>query len=171
MKRIDKEAKVEMYASALDGAAFAFLTEFGKMTVPEVDKFRADMRGLGCDTHVLKNTLARIVFERNGVEQVVEYLAGPSLLVSGTAEVSPVAKALAKAGRRYPTLKLKAIIFENAVYPADQLKNFSDMPTREEIRARLVGAFSAPLRSFVQVLNTPRRIASVLKQYADKRAA
>jgi large subunit ribosomal protein L10 len=170
MKRADKNAKIEMYAAALEGSTFAFLTEFGKLSVPDTDKFRSDMAQLGCQTHVVKNTLARIVFERNGVEQIVEYLAGPSLLISGTGEVSPVAKALAKAARRIPTLKLKAIVYDAQVYPADQLKSFTDMPTKEEIRARLVGAFSAPISSFVRVLNAPQRFASVLKQYADKQA-
>jgi large subunit ribosomal protein L10 len=170
MNRANKSAKIEMYAEALAGASFAFLTEFGKVSVPDTDKFRSDMRNLGCDVHVVKNTLARIVFERNGVEQIVEYLAGPSLLISGTGEVSPVAKALVKVARRTPTLKLKAIVYESQVYPADQIKHFTEMPTKEEIRARLVGAFSAPISSFVRVLNTPQRFASVLKQYADKQA-
>jgi large subunit ribosomal protein L10 len=170
MKRAEKANKIEMYADALAGASFAFLTEFGKMKVPEVEQFRADMRGMGCKTHVVKNTLARIVFERNEIEQVVEYLAGPSLLISGSAEVSPVAKALVKAARKYPALKLKAIVYDSQVYPAEQIKHFTDMPTKDEIRARLVGAFSAPVSMFVRVLNAPQRIASVLKQYADKQA-
>ena len=170
MKRAEKAAKIEMYAEALSGATFAFLTEFGKLSVPDTDKFRTDMLALGCTTHVVKNTLARIVFERNGVEQIVEYLAGPSLLISGTGEVSAAAKALVKTARRIPSFKLKAIVYESQVYPADQIKNFTDMPTKEEIRSRLVGAFSAPISSFVRVLNGPQRIASVLKQYADKQA-
>src|SRR6185295_17604407 len=115
MKRAEKAAKIEMYAAALAGASFAFLTEFGKLSVPDTDKFRNDMRALGCETHVVKNTLARIVFERNGVEQVVEYLSGPSLLISGTGEVSPAAKALVKASRRIPALKLKAIVYDSVV--------------------------------------------------------
>jgi len=138
--------------------------------VPEVERFRADMRALGCQTHVVKNTLARIVFERNSVEQVVEYLAGPSLLISGHGEVSPVAKALVKAGRKYPALQVKAVVFDSQVYPGSEIKQFTDMPTKDEIRARLVGAFSAPITMFVRVLNAPQRIASVLKQYADKQA-
>jgi large subunit ribosomal protein L10 len=170
MNRAGKTAKIEMYADALEGATFAFLTEFGKQSVPDTEQFRSDMRAMGCGTHVVKNTLARIVFERNGIEQVVEYLAGPTLLISGSGEVSPVAKALVKMARRVPTLKIKAIVFDSQVYPADQIKHFTDMPTREEIRARLVGAFSAPISSFVRVLNSPQRFASVLKQYADKQA-
>lgn len=170
MRREEKENKVAMYAEALDGATFAFLTEFGKMSVPDVDTFRADMRKMGCSTHVVKNTLARIVFERNGIEQVVEYLAGPSLLISGSSEVSPVAKALVKAGRKFPALKIKAVVYDSQVYPGDQIKHFTDMPTKDEIRARLVGAFSAPISMFVRVLNAPQRFASVLKQYADKQA-
>jgi large subunit ribosomal protein L10 len=170
MRRTEKENKVAMYSDALAGASFAFLTEFGRMSVPDVDAFRADLRKMGCRAHVVKNTLARIVFERNNVEQIVEYLAGPSLLISGSGEVSPVAKALVKAARRYPTLKLKAIVYESAVYPADQIKHFTDMPTTAEIRARLAGVFCAPLSMFVRVLNGPQRVASVLKQYADKMA-
>jgi large subunit ribosomal protein L10 len=171
MKRQDKDARLDQYAELLEGSTFAFLTEHGKVRVTQMEKLRAQFEEMGCSMLVVKNTLARIVFERKGIDEISAYLDGPSLLVIGKEEVSPVAKALQKVTRSNPTLKVKAIIFDGKVYPASDFKSFQDMPTKNEIRAKLLSVFKAPISGLVRVINTPQRMVSVLKQYADKQSA
>lgn len=170
MRREDKNARIEHYAELLEDSSFAFLTEHGKVSVAKMEQLRHQFSELGCNVMVVKNTLARIVFERKGIEEVSTYLEGPSLLVIGKEEVAPAAKALQKATRANPTLKVKAIIFDGKVYPASDFKSFQDMPTKDEIRAKLLSVFKAPISGFVHVINTPQRIVTVLGQYAGKRS-
>lgn len=171
MRREDKNARLDQYAALLEGSTFAFLTEHGKVRVTQMEKLRAQFEEMGCKMLVVKNTLARIVFERQGVDEISAYLDGPSLLIIGSEEVAPAAKALQKVTRSHPTMKVKAIVFDGKVYPAKDFKAFQDMPTKNEIRSKLLSVFKAPIGSFVRVINTPQRMVSVLKQYADKRGA
>ncbi len=169
MKHEDKNARLGQYSEMLEGSTFAFLTEHGKVRVTQMEKLRDQFAEMGCSMLVVKNTLARIVFERKGIDEIAAYLDGPSLLLIGKEEVAPVAKALQKASRTNPTLKVKAIIFDGKVYPGSDFKTFQDMPTKNEIRAKLLSVFKAPIGGFVRVINTPQRMVSVLGQYADKR--
>jgi large subunit ribosomal protein L10 len=171
MRREAKDALLDTYTSMLEGSNYAFLTEHGKVRVTEMERIRAQFADMGCKIIVVKNTLARIVFERRGVDEIATYLDGPSLLVIGAEEISPIAKALQKVTRSNPSMKVKAIVFDGKVYPASDFKSFQDMPTKNEIRAKLLSVFKAPIGSFVRVINTPQRMVSVLKQFADKQSA
>jgi large subunit ribosomal protein L10 len=171
MKREDKNARLDEYAGLLAGSTFAFLTEHNKVRVTAMEKLRAQFGEMGCKMVVVKNTLARIVFERQGIDEISAYLDGPSLLIIGSDEIAPAAKALQKISRSHPTMKVKAIVFDGKVYPASDFKSFQDMPTKNEVRAKLLSVFKAPISSFVRVINTPQRMVSVLKQYADKQSA
>jgi large subunit ribosomal protein L10 len=169
MKRTEKETKVQTYGDALETASFAILTEFGKTPVVAVEKLRLQLEEIGCKAVVMKNTLARIVFERQGFEEVTEYLVGPTMMFYGTDEIAPVAKLVQKLGRERSAFKVKAILFDGKVYGGAEFSTFTSMPTTQELRGSLVGVMLAPIVQFVRVLNAPQRIACVLKAYADKR--
>jgi large subunit ribosomal protein L10 len=170
MRREAKEAKIALYDGAVEQATFAVLLEFDKLSVAKVDKFRNDLAALGYGVIVLKNTLAKIVFDRHGLSDVAEYLVGPSLLVYGSGEVSPVAKQVSRSMREFPALVLKGILFDGQVYPKSDFQLFTTMPTKDEVRARLLSVLKAPLSQFVTVVNAPQRLAMVLKAYCDKAA-
>lgn len=164
-----KQNKVAQYDEAVGVATYAFLCEYVKISVADFEKIRAQFRDLNAGVVVLKNTLARIVFERNGLEEIAEYLAGPSMLVYGSEEVAPVAKLLEKMIRQQRgNLGVKAVIFDGSIFPKEQFKSFTSLPTKDEVRARLLGVLQAPLGNFLRVNSAAQRLVTVLNQYAEK---
>jgi ribosomal protein L10 len=168
MRREQKEEKIALYDEALVESTYAILAEFSKLNVAKVDAFRTSMDDLGCGVMVLKNTLARIVFERHGMQQVCEYLAGPTMLIYGSGEISQAAKHLGRFIRDNPGMQVKAIVFDGQTYPKSQFTSFVALPTKDEIRARLLSLLKAPQARFVSLINSPQRFATVLKAYVDK---
>jgi large subunit ribosomal protein L10 len=168
MNKKEKQAKVSHYEEVLNPAGYAILAEFDKIPVTKVELFRRELAEVGCNTLVLKNTLARIVFERKGMEEVCEYLVGTSVLFYGTEEIAPAAKLLQKLFRRFEKLNVKAIVFDKSVYPKEQFASFTSLPTKDEARARLLSVFKAPQSGFVTVINSTRRLVTVLGAYAQK---
>lgn len=169
MNRAEKERKVQTYEGAVDEAGFAILTEHGKMPVQAVEELRRELAATGCRAVVMKNTLARIVFERRGVNEICEHLFGPTLLLYGQDDIAPAAKLLQKRRRQFPALEVKAILFDGKVYPREEFSVFTTMPTTQELRAKFAGLAIAPVTLFVRVLNAPQRFVTVLKSYADQR--
>jgi large subunit ribosomal protein L10 len=169
MKRSEKEQKVENYGEALETASFAILTEFGKTSVVKVEKLRQQLAEINCSAMVMKNTLARIVFERQGIEEITEHLVGPTMMFYGGDEIAPAAKLVQKLGKEHSAFKVKAILFDGKIYRKDEFSTFTSMPTMHELRGKFVGILMAPATQFVRVINTPQRIASLIKAYADKR--
>jgi len=169
MNREQKQQKLDAYDKVVTDAGYAILTEHGKMEVGDVEDMRGKLRDQGCETMVIKNTLARIIFERHGLEEMSEHLIGPSILMYGEEEIAPAAKLIQKLSKANPALKIKAVLFDGKIYESKDFKTFSSMPTKQELRAKFVGVIKAPIANFVRVINTPQRIATVLKAYADKR--
>lgn len=170
MNKQEKTAKLEKYEKTIAESGFQIITEFNKIPVPAMENFRKEISDLGGSVITLKNTLAKIAFERNGMEQVTEFLAGTSLMFAGEEEIAPLAKAIQSKGKEFRFLKVKAIVFDGKVYGAEQFSTFTSMPTKSEIRAKLLGVMKAPASNFVRILSPAGRMVTVLSQYAEKRA-
>ena len=170
MNKDQKTAKLEKYEQTIAESGFQIFTEFNKISVGKMEAFRQEIRDLGGSVTVLKNTLARIAFERNGIEEVAEFLAGTTVMFAGQEEIAPLAKAIQAKGKEFRFLKVKAVVFDGKVYGADHFSAFTSMPTKNEIRAKLLGVMKAPASNFVRILSPAGRFVTVLGQYAEKRA-
>jgi large subunit ribosomal protein L10 len=168
MNRQGKEQKVQQYDETVGVATYAFLADFQQIPVVEMERLRQELAGMNAGIVIMKNTLAKIVFERHGLEEVSEYLAGPSMLVHGTGEVAPVAKHIDRFMRTHREMKIKAIIYDGAISKGSQFKAFTTLPTRDEVRAKLLGLMQAPLGNFLRVNNAAQRLVTVFSQYAEK---
>jgi len=170
MDKQQKTKRVEHYNEVIEGAGYAILAEFSKLDVATVMKFRRELMETGCSCIVLKNTLAKIAFENNQLQEICEFLVGPSMLFYGSEEIAPAAKIIAKYGKQFPGLKVKTILYDNTVFPKEQFVSFTNLPTRDEVRAALLRVIKAPQAQFVQVINAASRLVGVLRAFADKQA-
>ena len=168
MNKAEKAQKIKNYEEAVETADFAILTEFGKTPVTEVEKIRGQLRNSECNAVVMKNTLARIVFERQEIEEITEYLVGPTMMFYGKEEIAPTAKFVQKLSKKHPAIKVKAIMFDGKIYGKEDFSTFTAMPTKLELRGSFASVILAPITLFVRVVNTPQRLVNVLKSYADK---
>ena len=171
MNRQGKDQKIEQYDEAVGTATFAILADYIGIPVVTMEKLRRDLRGMDSGAVVMKNTLAKIVFERHGLEEVSEFLAGPSLLIYGTGEIAPVAKHLVRFIRVNRDVKVKAVVYDGSIFNGSQFKSFTSLPTRDEVRSQFLSVLNAPLGRFVRVNNLAARLVTVMSQYADKQGS
>jgi large subunit ribosomal protein L10 len=169
MNRAEKERKVAQYDEVVQEAGFAILAEHGSMSVPDVESLRRELRAAGCKAVVMKNTLARIVFERHGLSEVCEHLMGPTVVLYGQDDIAMAAKLLQKHSRRFPALAVKAVLFDGKVYPREEFRTFTTMPSTTELRSMFASVIQAPVVQFVRVLGAAQRMVTVLRSYADQR--
>jgi large subunit ribosomal protein L10 len=132
-----------------------FLADYRGMTVDEMEDLRNKLRPSGIFVRVAKNRIMIKAWEAQGNDDVKEHLKDPTALIH-TAEdpVSP-AKALKDfiKGNEKDLPKIKAIVFDNEVYPAEKLNAFTEMASPQELRGMVVNALASPLIGFVQVLD------------------
>jgi len=141
------------------------------LTVKQAEDLRRRIRGLGASFKVYKNSLAEIALAELGFPNINDVLSGPSGFVFVSGDPVASAKALKAFAKENESLKIKGGILNKAVVTADQIRAIADLPSREELIAKLLGTIKAPLTGVVQVLNGPAsKLVRVLNAAAEKAA-
>jgi large subunit ribosomal protein L10 len=170
--RPDKVAIVEEITTKLTDSVAVFVSEYRGMTVGQLAELRSPLRDAGAEHRVYKNTLARIAATNAGYESLHDHLLGPTALTFVTGDSVAAAKALLDQSKANPLLVIKGGVLGESAVSADDIKALADLPSRDELLARLAGAFQAPLVKTAGLLQAlPRNFAYGLSAYIDQRAA
>ena len=78
--RPDKVATVDEVKSKVAGTSTAVVTEYRGLTVAQISALRRQLRTLGADYKVFKNTLVLRAITGTAVEPIGEFLQGPTAI-------------------------------------------------------------------------------------------
>lgn len=158
--RPEKEAMLTEIRDRVEDSVFVILTDYGSMDVETTQELRGKLREVDAEFHVVKNRLFKHLAEDVGGESLKEGLTGRSAMVTGKGEVTDVARVLRDfiKDKEVPTLKMGAM--EGAFLSEADLKALATMPSKDEMRAKLLGTLVAPMQQTVGVLN--QKVLSLL---------
>jgi large subunit ribosomal protein L10 len=170
--RPEKVAAVAEIAGKLRESDAVFVTEYRGMNVQQLAQLRTALRPSGAEHKVYKNTLVRFAVRDAGVEGLDDLLVGPTALTFVAGDVAGAAKALRDIAKTTPTLVLKGGSLSGSVLSADDLKALADLPSREELLAKLAGGLQAPLVKTAGLLQAlPRNLAYGLSALIEQKSA
>ena len=169
MKREDKARVIEELAEKLRGGS-AVLVDYQGMDVGQSTRLRARSREAGVEFVVAKNTLTRRAADEAGVEDLSEYLVGPTALAFSEDPVAS-AKLMAEFADQVESFVLKGGLLEDGrVLDKVGVLALSRLPNREQLLAQVVGGISSPLTGLVNVLNnTVQGLVVALNQIAEQK--
>jgi large subunit ribosomal protein L10 len=170
MPRPEKVAVVDEIRTKLAEADAAMLTEYRGLTVPELARLRAALRGAGTEYKVFKNTLARRAVADSHLDSVASMFEGPVAIAFVRGDAAGAAKALRDFGRTNPALIVKGgLLGERLVTPRD-IEALAELPSREVLLAQVAGAFQAPLTKMAGLMQAfTRNFAYGVKALIDQR--
>ena len=151
-----KAETVEKLKQRLGTAKTAVLTEYRGLTVRQLSDLRRQLRAASAEYKVVKNRLARLAVKDSPLGELGPHLKGPTGLVLTQRDPVGVAKALATFARTTPALAIKVGMVEGRVLGPEQLRALADLPSREALRAQIVGAIQGPLGQLVTLLTAPQ---------------
>ena len=170
--RPEKIAIRKEVRSRLEGSSYVILTDCRGMTVQGLTDLRQKLRGASSRLSVVSNAFLNLASKDVGWTDVEQFLDGPTAMITGTGDVSQVAKVLrdyVKAAAVKP--RVKGGRYERQTLSAGDVDQIASIPSREVMLTRVVCTVAAPLTRLVGVLQ--QKTASVvqaLKAYEDKRA-
>jgi large subunit ribosomal protein L10 len=160
---------VSEVAAKLQGAQSVIVAEYRGLNVERVTQLRSKARKSGVWLRVLKNTLARRAVKGTPFEKLSEQMVGP--LMYGISQ-DPVAgaKVLSEFAKENELFVIKAGAMPNAVMSAQDIKALSQLPSREELIAKLLGTLQAPVTKLVRTMNeVPSKFVRTLAAYRDSK--
>ncbi len=149
---------VDRISELLSQSKFVIATDYRGLTVAEMAELRHQLRNIGTEYHVVKNTLARFAAENAGKQELYQLLTGPTALAFGHENMPELAKALVDYIRiSKTTISIKGAIIDYRLVGADEVRSLATLPSIEVLRARLLGLLLSPIFSLQNVLSANMR--------------
>jgi large subunit ribosomal protein L10 len=162
--RDDKKKDFEELRKALEKADNVFVAGFEKMTVSQDYNLRKTVRGAGGSYKVIKNNIAEIASEGTPSAQVLKGLKGMTSIAL-TDDPVGLAKVLTAYAKTNPAFTFKAGLVEGRAIDIRAINELANMPSKDEIFAKLLYVINAPAQQLVTVINAVgRNLAVVIDQ-------
>ncbi len=156
LSRDDKTAVIDDLVAKLESSKMTVLAQYTGLSVKELQSLRAVARENATSLKVTKNRLLMKAMSKVDAlkDSDTSLLKGQLMFAFGNEDEVAPAQVLANFAKEHPNLVLVgAIAADGTVLSADEIKRLAELPTKDQLRAQLVGTIAAPLSGFVGVLS------------------
>lgn len=152
MDRAEKNAVVDELKGKLAKVASIVVADYRGLDVPSVTGLRNEFRKAGCEYKVYKNTLVRRAISGTPIEPLGTLFEGTTAVIFSYESPSAPAKVATKFAKESEKFKVKGAYFEGTVMDAKGVEALAAMPGKDELRAKLLATFTAPMQDFVRTI-------------------
>lgn len=166
-----KKQVVEDVSAVVGNAQATVVAEYRGLTVEQMKVLRREAHENNVYLRVVKNTLLRRALQNTDHSCLNDLLVGP-LAFAASEDPVAVAKVVNKYAKQYDALQIKAGSMSGSLLSEGEIKALAQLPSREELLAKLMGTMQAPITKFVQTLNEiPTKFARGLTAVRDQKEA
>lgn len=170
MKRHEKEQQVADIQGFLANVQTAVVSEYKGLTVSQLTALRRALREVAGEYRVVKNTLVALAVEGTPYLPLKDLLKGQNGLVLGRGEAADLAKIVTRYASENEKFIIKGGVTEGQFLDSSQVEALAKLPSRDALRAQLLGLLSQPATQLVGVLAAPAsQLVRVLNAGLDAR--
>ena len=151
-----KEAEVNELAVKMKDASLVLLVDYRGINVADVTELRKSVREIGAEYSVIKNNITRRALKECGIDTLDEALEGPTAVIIAKEEYLPALKAIYKFAKANDYYKIKAGVLDGKVSSVEELSTLAQLPSREELIAKLAGCLLANVSKLAATLDAVR---------------
>jgi large subunit ribosomal protein L10 len=169
--REEKEQIVSELTDKIDQAKSIVFADFHGLNVDQSEEIRHECYDQNVEFRACKKTLLKIALDESNLEDVdpSEFEGGVAAVFSNEDQIAP-AKITAEFGNDYDPIKIHGGILDKEFITGQKVKDLAELPSKDQLRAKLVGALNSPVSGFVSVLNdNARSLVQVLSSVKDQK--
>ena len=155
MSKYVKELMMDQLKTELDGDKSVLILDLKGLDAITEYQFRRDLRKKSIKMRVLRNTLARRVFDDMGIGGLSRFLEGPSVAVWGGAGVAELAKEIFDQVKKLKKPAIKGGSVDGTVIGPEQVEDITKLPSREALIGRVVALAMSPASRVISLANAP----------------
>lgn len=150
--RTQKEEIVTKLTEKLSRAKALVFTDYKGLNMKQLSNLRDKLREQNAEFSITKNTLLTKALPETKLEGPASRLGGPTaILFAYGDEISPI-KILVKALKDTGLGKVKTGFLGRLPLDEAKILQLSSLPTKDELKAKIVGVLAAPLQGIVSIL-------------------
>lgn len=162
MSKFVKEMICDQFERDLGDATSALILDLKGLDAIAEHKLRMDLRQKDIKIRVVRNNLARLVFEKKGMSGLDPFLTGPSVVVWGGSGIAELAKEISTQVKTLKKPVIKGGCVDGVAVGPEMVESLTKLPSRETLIAQVLSTLLSPTRQILSQLNAP--ISGVMGQ-------
>lgn len=155
--RVQKENMVAELTEKLSRSKSVVFADYKGLTMAQLNELRKALRDQSAEFSVTKNNLLKLALSNSQLTIAEELLDGPTAtLFSFEEEISPI-KSLTKSLKDASMGSVKGGFLNGEFLDQYKINKLATLPSKDELRAKVVGGLGAPLYGIVGVLQANLR--------------
>ena len=152
--RQQKEQSVSVLKDKVEAAKSLVFAYYRGLKVKEVEDLRKQCRAEDVEYLVAKKTLLDLAFKDANIEGVsVDSFDKPVATIFGYGDEVAPARIVQKFAKSHESLEVAGGVLEGKFVDSAKVIALSQLPSRDELLAKVVGSINAPVSGFVNVLS------------------
>lgn len=168
MDRAEKSELLTHLNGVFTNANVVVVAHYTGLSVTEMTDLRGRMAKVGAEFKVTKNRIAKLALDGTQAKGISDLFSGPTAIAYSQ---DPVAapKAVVEFAKANPKLVVLGGVMGGTVLDPAAIKTLADLPSLDELRAKLLGMIQTPATRIAGVVAAPAsQLARVLNAYATK---
>jgi large subunit ribosomal protein L10 len=156
MNRTNKSDLIKGLAPELKKATSIVFVNFAGLSVGLQQKLKLQLKAIGSDMTVVKNTLIKLAGKEAGLAAEAltdEVLSGQTALIMTEGDAVAPIQVLGKFVKENQVPQFKVGIIDGAFQGKEALLKISTLPTKEVLYSQVVGSLMSPMYGLVGTLN------------------
>jgi large subunit ribosomal protein L10 len=164
--RARKTEIVDSLRGVFSDAGVVVVTHYQGMSVAKVTELRRGMLDAGARFRVTKNRLAKIALADTPYSTLADMFTGPTA-IAYSADPIAAPKAAVSFAKQNENLIIIGGALEGNLLSAAEVRALAELPSLDELRAKLIGMLTTPASRLVGILQAPGgQLARVLAAHA-----
>lgn len=163
---------LEKVKGSIEASKGVFVVDYRGLTVKEAQDLRRALREANAHMKVYKNNIVRIALNEAEMPNIDDMLKGTCAYVFYEKDPVEAAKVLKQEADKLKKMQILGGIADGKAISAEEALAYAELPSRDELLAKLVYVIGSPLSGIAQVCAGPARgLVTALQAVADKQAA
>ena len=147
--------QVKELSETFSKATAVYFTEYHGLNVSDVTKLRSEFFKADVEYKVTKNTLIKLAAEQNEISGLDDVLKGSTAIAVSYDEPVAPAKVIKEFTKDSDLPTVKGILFDGEFLAGEEFKKLADMPSKDELLAKLIAMLNSPLQKLASTLSAP----------------
>ena len=170
MTREEKQKEVAYLSELFSSSKGIYLTDFTGLNVELLTRLRRKLRDCSISYRVVKNTLAAQAAKQAGLDELMEFIEGPTALAYTDGDPVMPAKVISEFLEKEQGPRFRSASIEGQLYTAEQVATLATLPSKEELLSEIFWGISSPIGGLVTSLQSIlRTLVTTLDVIAKQR--
>lgn len=167
MERAQKKDLIESMHASFTEAGIVIVLHYKGLSVAQADELRGKVRAAGASYKVTKNRLTKLALKDTDYAQLSDMFTGPTAVAIANDDPVAVSKALTEFAKKNEQFVILGGALGAQALKVKDIEALAELPSLDELRAKLVGMIKTPATRIAGVLQAPGgQVARVISAHA-----